>query len=240
MPVLPTQTFNTLDEWETWIDANIVTNGVQGISGNDGNITENAAVKFIRQSPINWQRAQVINSSGVASASRPVVIFITSTPSSFTFGDNIYNQYCFVNTTSGAIPLGNSQTYYDINLVALTSIPPKSIVNISKAQNSLWIVNTVPSQGSQSTLPPYVGIVDRGQPNDPVSGTSLFQSNVLKNLGASNDNNITINIDGGLQQNYGVNKSFEYDPVAGEIDLDYNSSGNQFFAGSSLTIDLNQ
>lgn len=231
----PTMTFANLDDWEVWIDQNIIPNGMELITGDDGNITENAAVKFIRRSPLNWETARIESGGGVLSAIRPLTVFMTTTPSSFTWSDNIYNEYRFINTTSGDIP--TVATYYDINLQAVNVIPAKSIVNISKASNGLWIVSSVPSAGSKAALPPYIGIVDGGDPTDPVSGTSVFQDPSIVGLGSTNGGKISIQYAEGVRNNFGQNSSFVYDPVLGKITLD---NAEEFFPLSSLWIDRNQ
>lgn len=233
----PTLSFSTLDEWQSWIDNNIIPNGMELITGNDGNITENAAVYFIKQSPLNWQTADIFSSGGAISVLRPINVIMTSVPTSITWGDNIYNEWVFINTTGGNIP---SNTYYDINLSPVTSIPAKSTLNVCKVKNGQWIIKSLPSSGSGTVTHPYVGVVDRGLPTDPVSGTSQFQNNSLIGLGASNNNDIQIVYAEILRSSYGVNQSFIYYPTTGIIDLNYNSSGEQFFSGYTLQIDLNQ
>lgn len=87
---------------------------------------------------------------------------------------------------------------------------------------------------------PYIGVVDRGQAKDPVSGTSTFQNDDLIGLGVNNNGDMQIVLAEILRSNFGDNKSFEFDPVTGTINLDYNGSGEQFFPGSSLYVDRNQ
>lgn len=234
----PTNTFATFDDLMNYINQFIIPNGLQEIDGDEHNSVENGLLTFIRQSPLNWQTARIESTGGILSAVRPVTVFMSAVPTSFTWGDNIYNQYVFINTTLGDIP--TSTTYYDINLTATNIIPAKSIVNVSKASNGLWIVSSVPSSGSQAAVPPYVGIVDRGQPNDPVSGTSLFQNNALIGLGSTNNGNITILYAGTPRNNYGLTQSFIFDNVTGTIDLNYNSIAEQFFTGAPLSVDRNQ
>ena len=91
-----------------------------------------------------------------------------------------------------------------------------------------------------TVVAPYIGVVDRGNPNDPVSGTPLFQNDLLIGLGANNNEEIQIVLAEILRSNFGDNKSFEFNSTTGEINLDYNSSGEQFTPGSSLYIDRNQ
>lgn len=235
---LPIITFATFADLENYINTYIIPNAIELIQGDEHNAVENGLLVFIEQSPLNWQTARIESSGGVLSAIRPVTVFMTTTPSSFTWSDNIYHEYRFINTTAGDIH--TVATYYDINLQAVNVIPAKSIVNISKASNNLWIVSSVPSSGSSAALPPYVGIVDGGNANDPVSGTSIFQNNQLIGLGSTNSGRITILYAESPRTNFGQNKSFEYNATTGTIDLNYNSSGEEWFADSSLWIDRNQ
>lgn len=135
----PTLTFNTIDEWKTWVDQEIIPNGQELITGNDGNITENAAVKFIKQSPLNWEKAAIVSLGGAVVASRPVVVFTTTTPTSLTWNDNIYNEYVFVNMTANAIPLLGNLVYYTALGNPVSTIPPNQVVNIVKSSNDLWV-----------------------------------------------------------------------------------------------------
>jgi len=233
----PSQTFATLDDWKIWIDLNVIPNGMELITGDDGNITENAAVKFIKRSPLNWEKAKIESSGGSISATRPVVVFMTTTPTLFSWPDNIYNEYIFINTTAGDIPLLAGTSYYDINLVAQSAISAKSIVNIVKASNDLWIVGSVPSSGSQVALPPLIGVVDRGNTGDPVSGVSTWQNDLLKNLGSTNNGEIDITVDNINMSNYGTNVAFDYDPILGIITL---LNGNVWTPNSGVKVDRNQ
>lgn len=236
----PVQTYPNFAALLAYINNTIVTNGNEEIDAVDMNNVVNGLLTFITQSPINWQKAQIVSTAIAATASRPVVLFMTTAATSLSFSDNIYNQYCFINTTNSDIPLLTPAQYFDINLSVVTKIPAKSIVNISKANNNAWVVNSVPSSGSQPGLPPLVFVVDRGQPDDPVSGTSIWQNNKLKGLGAANNNFISIMLDSGIITNYGANKNMEYNATTGTIDLAYNGNNAQWNAGSGGSVDLNQ
>jgi len=233
----PTVTFPTFDDLMNYINTYIITNGMELIEGVEHNNVENGLLTFVRQSPLNWQTADIFSSGGAISVLRPINVIMTSVPTSITWGDNIYNEWVFINTTGGNIP---SNTYYDINLSPVTSIPAKSTINVCKVKNGQWIIKSLPSSGSGTVTHPYVGVVDRGLPTDPVSGTSQFQNNSLIGLGASNNNDIQIVYAEILRSSYGANQSFIYYPTTGMIDLNYNSSGEQFFSGYTLQIDLNQ
>lgn len=232
---LPIQTFATFAELETYINTFIIPNAMELIQGDEHNAVENGLLTFIEQSPLNWQKARIQSTGGVISASRPVTIFTTVVPSSLSWSDNIYNQYVFINATAGDIP--TTTTYYDINLQPLNVIPARSIVNLYKSMNDQWIVGSVPSSGSKAALPPYVGVVDRGNPTDPVSGTAVFQDASLVGLGSTNNGDIVIQYAEGIRTNFGLNKTFDYDPILGKITL---SSPEEFFAGNTLIVDRNQ
>jgi hypothetical protein len=161
----PSQTFNTLDDWKTWIDSNIIPNGNQEIIGDDGNITENAAVKFIRQSPLNWEEASVLNTALAVIAPRPVVVFTGATPVSLTWNDNIYNEYVFINMTSLAIPLLGLLVYYKPDGTVSSSIPAATAISLFKAENGLWVQGNNTGSGGG-------GSVQR-QPNTFVVGTTV-------------------------------------------------------------------
>lgn len=90
------------------------------------------------------------------------------------------------------------------------------------------------------TFAPFVFVVDSGNPNNPVSGTSVWQSNLLIGLGANYNNQIQIILDSGIITNYGTNQNMVYDPVAGTIDLNYNGSLTEWNPGSGGSVDLNQ
>ena len=135
----PSQTFNTFDDLLAYINALWITNGNQEITGLIGNNVVNGLLTFIRESPLNYQRAKVSSTAILYAATQPVNIFTVTPPISVSFGDNIYNEYTFVNATGHDIPLLAGMSYYDVNLNQITYIPSNQIVNISKAQNGLWI-----------------------------------------------------------------------------------------------------
>lgn len=83
---------------------------------------------------------------------------------------------------------------------------------------------------------PYIGVVDRGNPGDPVSDTGIFQNDSLIGLGSDNNGEIQMVIDETLYSNFGLNASFTYDPVSGTVDI----SPNKFTPQSGVFIDRNQ
>lgn len=232
----PTTTFPNFAALMTYINNVIIPNGAEEIDGDEMNSVVNGLLGFIEQSPLNYQKALVINTVGAANVTQPINVFITGTPSSLQWVDNIYNQYVFVNTTNSAIMIGGGLKYYDINLAVKTTIPAKTIVSIAKATNNLWISIYNASGGGGTVLTPLTGVVGGGGDDDPVNGQSVFQNNKLIGLGAANNGRIQIQIDEANQSNYGNNSSFAFDFATGEIDI----SPNIFVTGSSLYIDLNQ
>lgn len=172
----PALTFNTIDEWKTWVDNNIIPNANEDITGDDGNITENAAVKFIRQSPLNWEKASVVSTGGDVIAPRPVVIFTTVTPDSLTWNDNTYNEYLFVNMTGNDIPLDGLLVYYTPLGTVSDEIPANSVVSVFKASNDLWVQgNNTGSGGGGSTQKQPLSFRVGTTINAPIAGTTTWQ-----------------------------------------------------------------
>lgn len=137
----PVQTFPDFASLLAYMNNEWVTNGNGDIDAVIGNNVVNGLLTFIEQSPLNYQAALVTAAGGAITASRPITVFITTTPTSLQWGNNIYNQFVFINTTNAPIPLGGGQKYYDINLTAQSSIPAKTVLSIVKATNGLWISN---------------------------------------------------------------------------------------------------
>lgn len=94
-------------------------------------------------------------------------------------------------------------------------------------------------KGCMSSKVAIRAVVGRGGANDPIKDSSVWQSNDLKGLGSTSNNEIQIVVAENTMSNYGDNTSFYYDPVAGTIDIN-NGSGNTWVEGSSVFVDLNQ
>lgn len=147
----PVQTFNNFDDLLAYINSEWITNGTGTIDAVIGNNVVNGLLAFIRQSPLNYQTAEIVSTGVPVTNPRPVTVFMTTPAASLQWPDNIYNQYFFVNTTSVAIPLSGGMLYYDIDLVAQTTIPANTTVLISKANNGQWISLYNASGGSGTT-----------------------------------------------------------------------------------------
>lgn len=231
----PNTTFNNFQELMEYINTYWITNGVEEITGAIGNDVVNGLLSFTEQSPLNWQKADIQSLGGDISAARPITVFMTTAPDSLSWADNIYYEYVFINTTFDDIP--TTTPYYDINLTAINVIPAKSIINICKAKNNLWLLKSLPASGSGVIVPALNGIVGGGGVDDPVDDSPTFQSNKLIGLGATNGGKVSITYAETPMSNYGGNASFAIDNVAGIFTW---TNGNTFSTGSSLYINLNQ
>lgn len=153
MPAYPTIVFNTIPEWENYVNTNIVANGAELITGPIGNNAYNGAVKFVKQSPLNWSKAAIYSAGGDIALTNfflGVACFITTTPDSLTWSDNFYNEYVLINQTNQSIPLAGLLVYYNLNGDPIDFIPANSAVVIFKAENDLWIATQIGS-GAGST-----------------------------------------------------------------------------------------
>lgn len=150
----PEQTFPNLEAVRTYVNTNIIPNGMNLINGTENNNVLNALITFIEQSPLNYTKADIVSTTGTYAAVNGCTIFMTSVPSSFAWGDNIYNEWVFINTTSSTIPLISGLVWYDINLTENSFVPAKERLHIIKAANGMWIQAS--DFGSSVTPPPIV------------------------------------------------------------------------------------
>lgn len=185
---LPSQTFPNFSALATYINSLWVPNGVEEITGEIGNNVVNGLLTFIQQSPLNWQLTDVIANTGNVTIQRPVNVF-TATPLSISFGDNIYNEYVFINTTPNPISI-SGLTYRDINLSPQNIIAAKQTLVIFKSKNGLWIQGNN-SGGIQPSVTPkfgflqvVVGVTLDGDGNvimdDTATSLTISQANVIQ------------------------------------------------------------
>lgn len=231
----PVNTFSNFAQLLAYINQYWITNGVEEITGVIGNDVVNGLLTFTEQSPLNWQKADIQSSGGVLSATRPITVFMGVTPTMLSWGDNIYNEWVFINTTVGNIP--TMTPYVDINMQNVFSIPAKSIINICKAKNDVWILRSLPASGSGVIVPALNGVVGGGGVDDPVNGSPTFQSNKLINLGATSGGKVSITYADTPMSNYGDNAAFTLNNTTGLFTW---LNGNTFTTGSGLYINLNQ
>jgi hypothetical protein len=175
-------TFPNIDALEAYVNAYIIANGNEEITGPIANDAFNGCVEFIRKSPLNWEEASVLNTSLAVIAPRPVVVFTGSTPISLTWNDNIYNEYVFINMTASDIPLLGLLVYYKPNGTTSSVIPATTSVNIFKAENDLWVEGSNSGSGSGgSTQKQPLSFVVGTTPNSPTAGTLTWQLPAFQN-----------------------------------------------------------
>ncbi|MEO7048944.1 MAG: hypothetical protein ABI091_26815 [Ferruginibacter sp.] len=230
MPTYPVNTFPNFSQLEAYINNFWTQNGIQEITGIIGNDVVNALLTFIEQSPLNWQTARIESGGGIIVASRPVVVFMTTTPTSLAWNDNIYNEFIFINTTPNPIPLAGGRIYYDIHLIPHSYIPANTSITIVKATNSNWVQSSGVGNSPYGALNLVVG-----EAGAPANGASTWQSNLLLGLGGTLAR-AQIMLAETPFSSYGTNKGFNLDNVGGYISL----IGGVFNTGDSLYINLNQ
>lgn len=180
----PVQTFNDIPTWENYTNTFWVTNGVQEISGVVGNNVVNGAIKFLKQSPLNWAKVAIYSSGGDIVLSNNFLgtaLFITTPPDSLSFGDNFYNEYALINMTASDIPLAGSLVYYDTSGQAVDNIPAHTAIGIFKAANDLWVQGYVTGTGSgRAQKQPKTYFVGTTV-GAPTAGTSTWTNPDFKN-----------------------------------------------------------
>ena len=135
----PEQTFNNWADLLAYINTQWVTNGAGDITGVIGNNVVNGLLTFITQSPFNNKTARVISSGGVVSLSNPITILNNNTPTSVSWGDNVYNEWVIVNTINADINLASSLYYLTPQGNQISYIPAYQALRISKAANGMWV-----------------------------------------------------------------------------------------------------
>lgn len=149
MPLFP-----NIDALQAAVDSEVIANGNEEITGPVMNEMLNGCIEFIRQSPLNWNKATLISSGGIIAITdqyTAVVVFMTTTPTSLSWTDNIYHEYVFINLTANPIPLAGLLVYYTPLATSTNEIPANSVVNVFKASNDLWIQgNNLPGGGTGS------------------------------------------------------------------------------------------
>lgn len=219
-----------------------IQNNNQLITGTIGqNVVWNSA-QFIKQNPENYQKATVVASPSNYTTNKDecVVIFTNNSSGGLDWVDNRWNKYYFVNITNNIRTLFNGKFYYDINGATQTTIPARASVYIAKGDDDYWYqVNAVTGVVPPNT-PPLIGVAGNGGADDPVVGSSLFQSTSIIGLGSTNiidgKNAIQISVNKIPENNYEAIPDFTYDPITGLIDR----SPNEFSALDTIRIDLTQ
>jgi hypothetical protein len=171
-------TFPTIDALEAYVDQYIIANGNEEITGPINNDALNGCIEFIRKSPLNWNKATLISSGGIVAITdqyTAVVVFMTVTPTSLTWTDNIYHEYVFINLTASAIPLAGLLVYYTPLATSSNEIPANSVVNVFKASNDLWVQgNNLPGGGTGSAQKQPFSFRVGVTANAPTAGTDTW------------------------------------------------------------------
>lgn len=231
----PQQIFPDFNSLMTYMNTFWVTNGNEEITGVVGNNVVNGLLTFIRQSPLNWQSAKVWSVGSSVSVTQPVNVFMITAPSSVAFLNNIYNEYTFVNTTNSNIPFATGNSYYDVMLNNITYIPSHQVLNISKAQNGLWLqtnnfANTSASGEAWQQL------------NFIVGDSVMINGQILLTISSPSTkiNSVKITVDG-IRLYPSVLDQFSYNLVynAGNFEITFlndGGSGNQGVQGGQKII----
>lgn len=179
MPLFP-----DIDAVQAYVDTNIIANGAEYITGPINNKALNGCIEFIRKSPLNWAKASVENVGGDIVLSDDylgVVVFSTAIPDSLSFGDNIYNEYVFINMTSGPIQLDTPSGYYNLAGQFISVIPANTAINLFKAANDIWVQGNNTGSGGGSTQKQPKTYIVGSTVGAPVAGTSVWQLGAFLN-----------------------------------------------------------
>lgn len=171
-----------IDQLETYVNTYVIPNGNQEITGQIGNNSLNGCIQFIRESPLNWDKAAVYNQTSALTTTTAVSVFTGLAPSEVTFLDNIYNQHVFVNMTTFDIPFSGVLGYYALNGTFVDAIPANTAVTIYKASNDLWVQGAGGSGGGGGSVQkePKTFIVGT-TPNAPENGETTWTYQPFEN-----------------------------------------------------------
>lgn len=181
----PVQTFNTISQWENFLNTNIILNGNEEITGTKGNTAYNGAVTFIKKSPLNWSKAAIYSGGGdivLDDIFLGVAIFLTNTPDSLSFNENFYQEYVLINMTAFDIPLDTPSGYYNASGQVVQSIPANSAVNLFLAVNDIWVLGgggTGGGGGSAQKEPKSYTVGETA--GAPTAGTSTWTNAAFLN-----------------------------------------------------------
>lgn len=238
MPVQATD----IDQEIAYILTNWIQNNNQLITGTIGqNVVWNLA-QFIKQNPENYQKASVVvtNVNYTPNVNECIIIFTNNSTGGLTWIDNRWNKYYFVNITNNIRTFFNGKFYYDINGATQTTLAARSTLFLAKGEDDYWYQISSNTGVVPPNTPPLIGVAGRGGPNDPVIGSTLFQSPLIVGLGSTNiidgKNCIEIVVNKAIENNYELTPDFDYDPVAGLIDRD----PNEYQEGDTINISLTQ
>lgn len=138
---MPTITFNDIDELQAYVNLYIKENHANEITGTQHNNVESGLIKFIKQSPRNYNKAYVTASAGafVATALQCVLIFKAGATGSITLTNNQWNEWVIYNNSGANKTLsGSIGTYVSILGITRNYIPAGQGVCLAKASDGIW------------------------------------------------------------------------------------------------------
>lgn len=174
----PQQTFASIQALVNYINAYVIENGHNAITGVEANNILNALAGFIQSYTLNNGLVKIDSTTGsVVVLSRPMTV-LTGAPTSVQWPGNAQNEYYITNATSNAIPITASFSFTDQFGTAQQSIPARTSIHIAKADNGSWIQqNNLPGSGSGGGLPPQAGNIGKALFAD--GNTGLWQDPII-------------------------------------------------------------
>lgn len=218
------------DQYLTYVNNNWVTNGQGDITGVIGNNVVNALYQYVYKAPFNSQLVTVVSQSSPYTAINGITRFSGTAPASLAFGDNVWNEWQFINATSSPIPFTSGLGYFDINNSFRTSIPARSTIRIGKATNSQWVQTGGDAAGGQVVTSlrdyPQFTVGAAGAPTLTNNGKTLtiLDNDIINDL-PSIEVHLVPNI---VPQTYvpNFNEYFAYTPVysTGKLSITWNET----------------
>lgn len=171
-PGYPQQNFASLTSLINYINAQVITNGNNAITGVVANNVFNGLASFLESYLINFGLVTIDSSTGsVVVLSKPMTVF-TGAPTSIQWPGNPQNEYYVTNATAAAIEITNGFSYTDQYGTTQTSIPARTSVHIAKATNGSWVLmNNLSGTSGGGGLPPQPGHLGQFLSADGGTGT---------------------------------------------------------------------
>lgn len=138
---MPDIDFNNTAELQQYVNETLVDNNSQSIRADEHNNIESGLVKFINQSPRNWNKAKITNSTtGFQGDGKNSMILLGSNFNGVVnLVDNQWNEYTIVNLSKQQKTLGGVvSTYYTPNGTARTYVKSSSVLKLVKGENGNW------------------------------------------------------------------------------------------------------
>ncbi len=146
--------FSNITAFLNYVNAYIVPNGVNAITGMEDNTAFLGAIQFIQAANLNNGFVHISSTGGVVVLPAPMTLFTSVLPTSIQWNTIFNNEYYIINGLGVPIPLTAGYSYIDAYGTSNTSIPARTAVHIAQATNGSWIqVNNV-GGGASAGLPP--------------------------------------------------------------------------------------